>query len=326
MKLSEEARAGLPRGFRLVLQLVGFAVGLALVVWCVKGAFEGGENGWTRMKEADGGLIAAMLGCSIASLIANGAIFFATIRPVHRERFMVLQGVNLTAALFNYAPIRLGVMSRYLYHVRVDRFSILFVTGWIAVVAIAVVGVMGAAVGATLLQPEPGISWALLFVAPLVALVLTLPILAGLPIVRRFTRGGEAMLTDRRWIALAFGLRAFDLAMWAVRLGIAASILGIELPVGDVVLLAITALVVALNPLGRLGWREAAVAFLAARLATPSFDAGELDATFQQLALLESASEAIVSIPLGLLAFIWWIRRIRSGRREAVAAPDADPN
>ena len=55
-------------------------------------------------------------------------------------------------------------------------------------------------------------------------------------------------------------------------------------------------------------------------------DAGELDATFQQLALLESASEAIVSIPLGLLAFIWWIRRIRSGRPEAVAAPDADPN
>ncbi len=64
----------------------------------------------------------------------------------------------------------------------------------------------------------------------------------------------------------------------------------------------------------------------AARLATPDLDAGELDATFQQLALLESASEAIVSIPLGLLAFIWWIRRIRSGRPEAVAAPDADPN
>ncbi|MCP4014071.1 MAG: hypothetical protein GY728_13280, partial [Phycisphaeraceae bacterium] len=285
MTLSEEARAGLPRGFRLVLQLVGFAGGLALVVWCVKGAFEGGEDGWTRMKEADGGLIAAMLGCSIASLIANGAIFFATIRPVHRERFLVLQGVTFTAALFNYAPIRLGLMSRYLYHVRVDRFSILFVTGWIAVVAIAVVGVMGAAVGATLLQPEPGIAWALLFIAPLVALVLALPLLAGLPIVRRFTRGGEAMLTDRRWIALAFGLRAFDLAMWAVRLGIAASILGIELPVGDVLLLAVTALVVALNPLGRLGWREAAVAFLAARLATPNLDAGELDATFQQLAL-----------------------------------------
>ncbi len=81
------------------------------------------------------------------------------------------------------------------------------------------------------------------------------------------------MLTDRGWIATAFGLRAFDLGMWAIRLGIAASILGIDLPTGDVLLLAITALVVSLNPLGRLGWREAAVAILAARLAAPGLGA-----------------------------------------------------
>jgi hypothetical protein len=314
MTLSKEARAGMPRGLRLVLQLLGFVIGLLLVVWCIRGAFEGGEAGWEKFKEADPGLIAAMIGCSLASVIANGAIFFATIRPVHREGFMVLQGVNLVSSLLNYAPIRLGVMSRYFYHVRVDRFSILFVTGWIVVVGITVLAVMGAAVGATLLQPRPGFAWAMSFLAPLIGLIIALPLLARLPFVRRFTRGGEAMLTDRGWIATAFGLRAFDLGMWAMRLGIAASILDIDLPTGDVLLLAITALVVSLNPLGRLGWREAAVAILAAQLAAPGLGVTELDATFKQLALLESAAEASITIPLGIVAFVWWIRKVRAGR------------
>ena len=323
MTLRKEARAGMPRGVRLVLQLLGFVVGLALVAWCIRGALEGGEAGWEKFKEADPGLIAAMIGCSLASVIANGAIFFATIRPVHREGFMVLQGVNLVSSLLNYAPIRLGVMSRYFYHVRVDRFSILFVTGWIVVVGIAVVAVMGAAVGATFLQPQPGMAWALMFLAPLIGLILALPILARLPLVRRFTRGGEAMLTNRGWIATAFSLRAFDLGMWAIRLGIAASILGIDLPTGDVLLLAITALVVSLNPLGRLGWREAAVAILAAQLAAPGLGTSELDATFKQLALLESAAEASITIPLGVVALVWWIRKVRA-RRSTPSTANAD--
>ena len=324
MTLSKEARAGMPQGLRLVLQLFGFIIGLLLVVWCIRGALEGGEAGWEKFKEADPGLIAAMIGCSLASVIANGAIFFATIRPVRREGFMVLQGVNLVSSLLNYAPIRLGVMSRYFYHVRVDRFSILFVTGWIVVVGITVLAVMGAAVGATLLQPRPGVAWALVFLAPLFALILALPMMARIPVIRRFTRGGEAMLTDRGWIATAFALRAFDLGMWAIRLGIAASILGIDLPTGDVLLLAITALVVSLNPLGRLGWREAAVAILAAQLAAPGLGATELDATFKQLALLESAAEASITIPLGLVAFVWWVRKVRAGRSSRPSsAPDA---
>ncbi|MDA0294450.1 MAG: hypothetical protein O3A19_07645 [Planctomycetota bacterium] len=323
MTLRKEARAGMPRGVRLVLQLLGFVVGLALVAWCIRGALEGGEAGWEKFKEADPGLIAAMIGCSLASVIANGAIFFATIRPVHREGFMVLQGVNLVSSLLNYAPIRLGVMSRYFYHVRVDRFSILFVTGWIVVVGITVVAVMGAAVGATFLQPQPGMAWALMFLAPLIGLILALPILARLPLVRRFTRGGEAMLTNRGWIATAFSLRAFDLGMWAIRLGIAASILGIDLPTGDVLLLAITALVVSLNPLGRLGWREAAVAILAAQLAAPGLGTSELDATFKQLALLESAAEASITIPLGVVALVWWIRKVRA-RRSTPSTANAD--
>ncbi len=92
MSLSDEARAGMPHGLRLALQLLGFVVGLALVIWCIRGALEGGEAGWEKFKEADPGLIAAMVGCSLASVIANGAIFFATIRPVRREGFMVAAG------------------------------------------------------------------------------------------------------------------------------------------------------------------------------------------------------------------------------------------
>ena len=43
----------------------------------------------------------------------------------------------------------------------------------------------------------------------------------------------------------------------------AAEILGLELGGGDLLIIAVAALVVAMNPLGRIGFREAAVSVLA---------------------------------------------------------------
>ncbi|MFM1890770.1 MAG: hypothetical protein RLZZ565_1527, partial [Planctomycetota bacterium] len=118
------------------------------------------------------------------------------------------------------------------------------------------------------------------------------------------------MLTHRGWMTAGLALRSVDLAMWAARVAIAARILGLELGSGDLLIIAVAALVVAMNPLGRIGFREAAVSLLAGYLANPT-DGDALDATFKQLAILDSAGEAAAVIPCGVIAAVWWFRRVR---------------
>jgi hypothetical protein len=89
---------------RLALQIFGFVVGLALLAWCIKAAVEKGD--WSRLADAPTGLVAVLLGCSLASFFVNGAIFWITIRPVQPLRFWDLQWLNLAAGFLNYAPIR----------------------------------------------------------------------------------------------------------------------------------------------------------------------------------------------------------------------------
>jgi hypothetical protein len=305
---------GLPTGGRLVLQIVGFLIGLALVAWCVKGAFEGGAEGWQRLRDANPWLIGGLLATSVASQIANGALFWTTIRPVRREGFWTLQGVNFTSGLLNYAPIRIGMLSRFIYHLRVDRMPLLLLFAWFGTVTIAMMAVMGAALGATVLHPSLDAAWVALFTVPLAILVLLLPTLARMSIVARpldrFIPGAVPMLTHRGWMTAGLALRSVDLAMWAARVAIAARILGLELGTGDLLIIAVAALVVAMNPLGRIGFREAAVSLLAGYLANPT-DGDALDATFKQLAILDSAGEAAAVIPCGLIAAAWWMSRVR---------------
>ena len=310
-------KPGLPSGFRLAIQIAGFVIGVGLVLWCIQGALSGGGEGWTKLQAADPLLVAGMLGCSLVSLLVNGALFWTTIRPVRRERFWALQGINFTSGLLNYAPIRLGLFSRFLYHMRVDRMSLLFLLGWFAVVTIAMAAVLGASVLATLLNPALDLVWGLVFLSPLLLLIVVLPWLASFRIVTRFTKGGEAMLRHRGWFTAGLILRTIDLGMWTLRIALAASILDLELATGDILIVAVAALVTAMNPLGRIGYREAAVRLLAGYLAAPT-GGGDLDSTFAALAILESVSEAAVTIPCGVIAFLWWYPAIRKGRRDDV--------
>ncbi|MHC4589920.1 MAG: hypothetical protein ACYTAQ_11440, partial [Planctomycetota bacterium] len=65
---------------KVLMQLAGFAVGLALLVWIINNAVREGD--WDRIAHADPRLIAAMLGCTLASAFVNGAAFWVTIHPI----------------------------------------------------------------------------------------------------------------------------------------------------------------------------------------------------------------------------------------------------
>ena len=317
MTEADNAKKGtMPSGWRIGLQVVGFLIGIGILIMLFRNAMQ--DDGWEEIIDrASPGLLAAMLLCTLISVAANGAIFWTVIHPVRKLGFWDLQWINITATFLNLAPVRIGIVSRVLYHMRVDRMKPLLITGWFVAIIITILVVMGSVSLATVLHPSVDGWWATLAIIPLVLTLAFLPPLVQRPLIQRFTKGGEQMLADRRALSGALGLRLIDLLAWTGRIWLATHLVDTGLSGGDVLLLAVAAVLVNLNPLGRTGYREIAVAWLASLLADGA-PAGEdataaLDAQFAQLALIESGAEILVVIPLGVLTTIWWIIKMRRG-------------
>ena len=304
-------------GARIVLQLCGFLVGCVLVAWCAKRAFEGGSDGLTKLQQADPMLVLLLLASTLGSIICSGFTFWSVARPLHRFSVLEMQSVNLMASLFNYAPIRLGLVLRCVFHWRVERMSAIDIGAWIAGVAIVTLGSLGSALAAGLIQIPLGreeilLDWmwfatyALCIVLGSIATIL----IGRTPRLRRFLKGGERVLTNPRILGESLVFRTIDLSMWAIRMWAAAKIVGVVLTPAQAALLAAVAIIGAGNPLGRLGWREALVAFVAPYIIASNNSTDELHALTSQLALLESAGEAALTIPLGILGTIWCAKKI----------------
>ena len=305
-----DAPPAVPKGWRAAFQLLAFLGGAAFLVWLIRDAIKG--DGWQQITQnATPEALTGLVLCSLASLLINGAIFWSTIFPARREGFWKMQGVNGMASLLNYAPIRLGIVSRYVFHMRVDRMPFLFITGWIFAIAFVLLLVMASASAATFLHPTIDFWWLLLTILPLAIVVAELPVFLRSPTLVRYTRGSEQMLANRPMLSLSIMLRLLDLAAWAGRFYFATHIIDTGLSGSDVVLLAVVAVLVSLNPLGRIGYREAAVRWIAPFLAGGALSGGEVEQRFSQLVLIESGSEAIVVIPFGIIAAVWWVIRFR---------------
>jgi len=305
---------------RLVIQAIGFALGAALIGWLLWRATRD-PTVWDRLRAADPMLVAALLGCSVVSLVLNGAIFWISVRPVRHLAFGELQWVNATAALFNYAPVRLGVFVRIVWHLRIDRMRVREVAAWFASITYTVVVPLGAAITASLVFGRVGWPLVALAVALVVIGALVAPAIARQHIVASRCGGLERVVTDPRALWGALALRSIDIIFWSLRMMLTVRILGMELTAGQSFMLAMASLAITLNPLGRLGFREATVAFVAARMAAG--DGDDFMARSSQLAVVESAGEFIVTLPAGILAMFMLSRRWKTGTRTTTRAPGA---
>lgn len=301
--------AGLLAPRKIAIQLLGFVVGLSLLAWCIRSAVRGG--GWERLADADLRLVAAMLACSLGSQLLNGAAFWVTIRPVKKIPLLDLEWLNVTCGMLNYAPIRLGALGRILYHVRVDGLGLLQIAGWFTFILYTVALAVASCIVATLVRDQIDLWWFLLVLGQVALGGIVTRVLVDNPIIVRHGRGINQILAHRVgvWSALAF--RLLDLGMFAARMAIALRILGIELPAAHVVVLALVALAGSLIPIGRLGFREFCVAITAERL---SMMASDVESNMQQLALVESAGEAAVLIPVGAIGLLVMRKRWRAAR------------
>jgi hypothetical protein len=199
----------------------------------------------------------------------------------------------------------------------VDRMPVLMLGGWFAAILMTMLLTMTAVVGATVLRPDFDWVWlGCLIVLLVIGGVLTLATMS-MPVVQRVGKGMDQMLRTPAALWGAIGLRVFDIAAFTGRMACAVAILRIDLSARDVVLLAIATLAMSLNPLGRFGFREWAVTLLAGQLVSVRMTGEDLSGKLAQLALVESAGEAIVSIPLGALSLLWYRSRWAKARSNA---------
>ena len=319
-----------PSRLKIAMQVAGFVVGCALVAWCAQRAFARGGEGLDKLWNADRGLVAVLLLSTLGSIVCSGYTFWAIARPIRRFSVVEMQAVNLMASLFNYAPVRLGLFLRCLFHWRVERMPGTDIAAWIVGVAIVTLGTLGATIAAGLVQIAAGRSelaldwmWFAAYAACIAAGTALTVAVCRSPALSRFLKGGERALNDPRALAGGIAIRSVDVAMWTLRMWAAAKIVGVSLNPAQAALLAGVAILGASNPLGRIGWREAFVAVVAPYIVTGTASPEELDTLTSQLALLESASEAILTIPLGVLGTIWCVVAMRKASRTPDAAAAA---
>lgn len=310
---------------RMALQVAGFAGGVVLVVWCVRAAVQGAD--WSRLSGAGIGKLAALFGLSVLSMVLNGWAFHISCPAVlklgqQRPRFMPLQGVNAAATLGNFAPLRLGMLERIAYHLRVDRMRAMQIAAWFALLLASVLAPTAAAgialvAGVTALGP-------LLMVMAIGTAVFTLMGQAICIPLQRIRGIGPlaAAVAQGPTLYKATAIRVVDMLGIALRTFIAADIVGIALDFKGALVVSTAGALASLGPLGRVGFREAGMALSAQVIAGTGFEGG-LDAASAQLALVDSLGEVAVAATFGAVATIWLIMRVlrAGGRSPSMPAP-----
>ena len=309
-----ESSKKLISGRQMTFQLIGFLIGVGLLYVCIRTAWSSSGD-WSAITEAESSMIAGLIAFGLLSTIIDGFVFWAVLRPYQKLRPLQVQCVNMTVALLNYAPIRLGTVFRVTYHARVDNVKLITIVGWFASIIITTMACMGSVVAATLLSGGSMLSLALLSALFLLVSGIILWFAAQIGIVKRFCKGKESMLGDPQALVAGLVGRFLVLASNTARMGFAASILDIDLGLRNVVILSVAALMLSFNPLGRVGWREWTLMMLTPYLAAGAFEGESIEAMAAQLALVESAGEFLAIIPFGILAGAWSVPRLIRGRR-----------
>ncbi len=303
-----------------VLHAAGYVVGLAILFWCVWYASSKGD--WSRLRTANVWLIAGIVGASIASIILNGLLFRLTLDPVRRPlggtpahrgtsppSYLAVMAVNWVCTLANFAPLRLGMIARVTYHMRVDRMRFIEIVNWFGLDLMTFLLPIAGVVVASFTLRSFGWAWGALALGSTAALTLLWWCLARSSFVPRRLRESARIIGDGRSLLICLPVRCLDLALNGVRTIFAAQVLGLGLDYADSFALACTGLLASLGPLGRLGFREAGFALVAQLLAAKGFEGG-IDAAFVQLSIMDSAGEAIAALIGGIPLSIWMARRI----------------
>lgn len=317
----------------VIIQIVGFAIGIALLGYAVREALrpENREQ-LARLSQATPGEILLLLALATLSVGFNGFIFWAIINPVHRIRCTDVIATNAIATFLAYLPFKLSVVARFVIHNRRDKVPVLTIGAWLMAAAILMLAAFAPFVLASIWQKEVNALWWLVSLTGVALCTVVGSALArqlagdvGIARLARvgfgpritgsgvFTRlhTGFDMLGHPRGALIANGVRLLDIFSFALRFYVAARVLDLPLSGQDALLLgACYFLIGAASPSGMLGTREAGIIAIAALVGISSAAVSQTASGQTPIAavvLFVTAVEAVVN--LGCAGFgIAWLR------------------
>lgn len=321
------------RRVRAVVQLIGFAGGIALLGWCVSLALSAeNREQLGRLTEASASQVLGLLGLSAGAIAVNGLIFWVLLRPVRKLRASDVIAVNALATFLAYMPFKMSLVARVVVHARRDGLAVLTVGAWIGAVASVLLATLGPVLGVSVWRRGVDAIWwgtglgGILLATT--AMVLVARYFAGERGIARLHRVADAvklgraarserfeqahtgaeMLASPVGVYTASALRLLDAAGLGARFMIAAAVLGIDLPATDALLMGATFFVVgAVSPFGVLGTREAATLALASLVGVASAEGGADGGAspLPVVILFVTGVESVVNIAGGGFAVAW---------------------
>jgi len=306
---AEPARpAGVVRARSIIIILVGMGLS-SLAVWFATRGDGGGAllSGWEAARAAPWTIKAAALLLPVANWILTSLVFLTLTRAHGRVGAVEMGALIGAAGLYNYMPLRPGLIGRVAYHRAINDIPVMSSVRVLATtIALSGAGVM--------LLIVSSLGAARLGTHAQQAAVIAAPILiTGVLAWYARSRGLET------WrLGAALVLRYVDLLVWTARYTVVFALIGRPLDGAQAAAIAAVSQVASVIPLAGngLGLREWAVAWCAASLpawytagpAAPSTGVG-LSAD-----LLHRAAELPAAFAIGLLSTAWLSRRLTANR------------
>ncbi|MCC5823706.1 MAG: flippase-like domain-containing protein [Phycisphaerales bacterium] len=343
-------RAGVWRRVgRPAVQALGFGVGVALLVWCVRVVMsEENRGALENLRGASAWQVGLLMGLAAAGLALNGVVFWCTLRPVRRLRLSDVIATNALCTFLSYLPFKISIIARWMIHNRRDGVPTLTIGAWFAVIAGLMVLTV-APMGLMFVRPggAGGWWWAVVLLAVLAANGAGwwaarfvggergLARLHRLGLPRSWSarswfgrlHAGADMAGDWGAVLLAMAARIADVACFGLRFWIAAQVVGVTMGVRDAVVIGLAYFVAGvLSPFGSVGMREGGALGMAALAGVAAIE-GQREALITAI-LLVSVVEAVVSLGGAGFAVAWLradrllLRRGGDAARASTYPPD----
>ena len=334
---------------KLVVQTIGFVIGMLLLAWTLRLAFaEENRDAFEELGRASWHQVGAMVMLGVLTLGFNGMIFWAAIRPVKRLPLIDVQAVNAIASLLSYLPFKLSLLFRTAVHNRRDGVPIFTIGSWFGAVGVMMLAVLLPLLGASVWRRGIDLWWMLTAVVGIGLSTLVIWKLAGLfsfgEGLDRFRRlidlfrikplskavrtdtyakmhTGIVMLADPRALLTNIALRLCDVSVHTARFKLAAAMLGVPLTWEQATLSGVAYFLLgAGSPAGALGVREAGTIGTVALLGIADPE------RFAAVAVVVTASETVAWI-IGTVAGVARLNPAKLARleQERKGGLDVDP-
>lgn len=280
-----DGSADLPSGQRKLRGKVMFVVGLVLLSgagYFVYSATDGLEGVWDSIKTAPWWMIALILLAPMGNHLSVSMCLHA-LQSRHgklgvREMFVLIG----SAWLFNYLPMRAGLIGRIGYHKSINNIRLrdsIESSIWSGVLAGVANGVL-LLVAMLMTSLEGG--WSI-----------TLP---AVPVLVMFMLSAMMPGKRSRLIMRALAYRQIDVIVWLGRYWLAFEVLGLDMSIGDIAMISAVSQLASLMPLtgSGLGFREWTVGLMATA-------GGHAMGTAMAGDLINRGAETLIVVPVGLI-------------------------